>query len=219
MSPCKQFQTHSFPSKTGVPSADKERADPGSTEIGLDDLLETVRWPRRDLRRPLFYRTPSRRAVYDILALGAPRPPVLSAPAGPVPVLFQVHLFVSEAAPLQASVFAIHAVARREKSFLTGPPRLTRVRVRWPMRRIEPASGRRDNKWSVRIIYCREITARRFSTRAEPSLGIAPAAGAANRARCKFRCEGAPNSSRGGRAPQPPCALDAGCPRWPRINP
>src|SRR6266516_3081820 len=80
MSPCKQFQTHSYPSETGVFCADKERADPRSTEIARDDLPDNVRWPRRDLRRPLFCRPPSRLAVYDILALGVPRmeqnPPV-----------------------------------------------------------------------------------------------------------------------------------------------
>src|SRR5205814_6105449 len=67
-----------------------------STEIGLDDLPDNVRWPRRGLRRPLSCRPPSRLAVYDILALGVPRRAVLSAPAAPVPVSFQVHKFVSE---------------------------------------------------------------------------------------------------------------------------
>src|SRR6266516_5650245 len=145
MSPCKQFQTHSCPSETGVPSADKERVDPGSTEIGLDDLPGNVRWPRRGLRRPLFCRQPSRLAVYDILPPGVPRRPVLSAPAAPVPVSFQVHKFVSDAAPLQSAVFAIHTVARRDESFLPGPPRLTRVCGRWPTRRIDcPADATPD---------------------------------------------------------------------------
>src|SRR5437763_2547417 len=124
MSPCKQFQTHSYPSETGVFCAEKERADPRSTEIALDDLPCSLRWPGRDLRRRLFCRPPSRLAVDDILALGVPRRPVLSAPGGKVPVSFQVQKFVSEAAPLQSAVFAIHAVARREESFLPGSPHL-----------------------------------------------------------------------------------------------